>query len=432
MCGATWTPLLLALFVSPASSLIGPMSKPNGDADLNSITSHVTLMEQTVKSLEARFQTVTTDLTTVKADLKTTRTELSSLQLQHTGTLRDLTVTQTQLKDALTELHTVKDDLKKSQSELALVKFQLQSSNLSDLPNLKTELKTVQTELSAARSQLNGTSSEQSAIKHELVQLTSSMKTLNAQINETILDAISSDLKSNLAEIDSLKAEISLTRADTNRTACEVEMIQDYMNSSSAAVGDLKKELTSLTQTMENATLEANTTQIEVSHLKKDLYDLKQNVEDQSKMLNNISSSIEGLETAVAFQTSPSAYYFDVKDTEKLIFDSALYNIGNSYDGKTGMFTAPVSGTFIFWAGVSSFGRNSRVTIRLILNQDRHGCLAQGTGIANNNSTESTASVMTAAELRRGDVVWLEKYSGTDRLFGTQESYFGGVLLHQH
>ncbi|XP_067686972.1 uncharacterized protein [Haliotis asinina] len=432
MCGATWTLLLLVLFTSSAFSLIVPMSKPNGDADLNSITSHVTLMEQMLKNLEARFQTTTTDLTTVKADLKTTRTELSSLQLQHTATLQGLTATQTQLKDALAELHTVKDDLKKSQSELALVKFQVQSSNLSELPNLKTELKTLHTELSDARSHLNVTSSEQRAIKHELVLLNSSMKALNAQINETILDAINSDLKSNLEEIEALKAELSLTQADTNRTACEVEIIQDYMNSSSAAVGDFKKELTSLTQTMENASLEANTTQVEVSDLKKSLYDLKQNVEDQSKMLNNISSSIDGLETAIAFQASPSAYYFDVKDTEKLIFDSALYNIGKSYDGKTGMFTAPVSGTFMFWAGVSSFGRNSRVTIRLLLNQDRHGCLAQGTGIANNNSTESTASVMTAAELWRGDVVWLEKYSGTDRLFGTQESYFGGVLLRQY
>ncbi|XP_046343484.2 multimerin-2-like [Haliotis rufescens] len=430
MCELTWVSLLLALLMPLGASLIVPMSKPNGDADLISITSHVTLMEQTVNSLEARFQTTKTELTTVKADLKTTRTELSSLQLLHIDAVRDLTVTQTQLNNALAELHTVKDDLKKAESELALVK--LQSLNLSELTNLKTELKTVRTELSAARSESNGTSSEQRSIKRELARLTSNVKAQHALINETVLDAISSDVKSNLAEIVLLKSELSLTRADTNKTACEVEIIQDYLNSSSVAVGDLEKELTSLIEIMDNATLEANTTQGEVSQLMKGLHDLGQSVEDHSNTLNNISFSIDRLETAVAFQASPSAYYFDVKDTEKLIFDSALYNLGDSYDGKTGLFTAPVHGTFIFWAGASSFGKNTRVTIRLNLNHNRHGYLAQGTGISNNNSTESTASVITTAQLRRGDVVWLEKYGGTDRLFGTQESYFGGVLLHHY
>lgn len=290
MCELTWVSLLLALLMPLAASLIVPMSKPNGDADLISITSHVTLMEQTVNSLEARFQTTKTELTTVKADLKTTRTELSSLQLQHIDAVRDLTVTQTQLNDALAELHTVKDDLKKAESELALVN--LQSLNLSELTNLKTELKTVRTELSAARSESNGTSSEQRSIRRELARLTSNVKAQNALINETVLDAISSDVKSNLAEIVLLKSELSLTRGDTNKTACEVEIIQDYLNSSIVAVGDLEKELTSLIETMDNATLEANTTQGEVSQLMKSLHDLGQSVEDHSNTLNNISFSI--------------------------------------------------------------------------------------------------------------------------------------------
>jgi len=114
---------------------------------------------------------------------------------------------------------------------------------------------------------------------------------------------------------------------------------------------------------------------------------------------------------------------------QTIVFDQVHTNLGGGYSGTTGVFTAPVAGTYVLsltfcmWYGspYSSVGdlyimQNNVQLIRVFVELD-------------SNANEGTASGTTVLSLNKGDQVFVKAGSGNMYIVGSKLSVFSGFLL---
>ncbi|XP_046327039.2 complement C1q-like protein 4 [Haliotis rufescens] len=108
-----------------------------------------------------------------------------------------------------------------------------------------------------------------------------------------------------------------------------------------------------------------------------------------------------------------------------LKFDDVKLNIGGAYNNHSGIFTAPVTGTYQFWANVM-VNENTNMAVEI------KGQKLLGRGYCYN--LHRVASITTAALLNKGDHVWITKVAGraVTSVRGNSYSSYGGTLLKQH
>ncbi len=113
-------------------------------------------------------------------------------------------------------------------------------------------------------------------------------------------------------------------------------------------------------------------------------------------------------------------------DEEILKFDEVTIDTGNAYNRAFGVFTAPITGTYIFWANVMGSG-NSEFLI--LLKQD--DVILAG-GHTSHQLTYGVATLMYMARVEKGQHVWFaneQRGVTRSRIFGYRLSYYGGALL---
>ncbi|XP_071102971.1 complement C1q-like protein 4 [Haliotis cracherodii] len=132
-----------------------------------------------------------------------------------------------------------------------------------------------------------------------------------------------------------------------------------------------------------------------------------------------------GLQPDVTFQVSLRSDT-SLGNGETMKFDDVKLNRGGAYNQHSGIFTAPFTGTYQFWANV-------------MVNEDTYMAVdirgqskILGRGYCYN--LHRVASITTAALLNKGDHVWVTKTAGTavTSIRGDSHSSYGGTLLKQH
>ncbi len=110
-------------------------------------------------------------------------------------------------------------------------------------------------------------------------------------------------------------------------------------------------------------------------------------------------------------------------DRAMVVLDHVALNKGGAY--ANGIFTAPVAGTYIFWATITAIG-NSHFEIDLMMDG---GLLAKGfSGYA----SDGTASIIYAVTVNAGQRLWYvnsQREDSATQLDGGYYSNFGGALL---
>lgn len=104
-----------------------------------------------------------------------------------------------------------------------------------------------------------------------------------------------------------------------------------------------------------------------------------------------------------------------------------MYNYGGGYDNVTGVFTAPVDGTFLFTANICSYGNNYICFAIVVENTLMSSTL--GYGVAGH----PCFSLETIVLLQAGNKVWIQTTYSSNRVDqdGLRWNIFSGVLVHK-
>lgn len=132
---------------------------------------------------------------------------------------------------------------------------------------------------------------------------------------------------------------------------------------------------------------------------------------------------------------APSNVYFNAKlthvtlDAQRIVvFDQVLVNVGGGYSSSTGIFRAPMSGTYLFSLTILSKTKAKYAHIQLMKNDVELGRIFAGSEIA---TWVQTGAVTIATHLTEGDEVYTREFPDhTGHLHGNNYCSFSGVLLN--
>ncbi|XP_046569004.1 uncharacterized protein LOC124277377 [Haliotis rubra] len=285
----------LCIFLPYISGLILPLTKSDGTADLTSILSHITLLEQTVDTLH-------NDTNRLQIDLRTTNERLQLTQADLNITRQELQTSRTDLQVTRTDLNITRQELQTSRTEIQATKVDLQHTQ-TDLQTTKKDLQTAQTDLMTKGLQL--------------------------------------------------------------------------------------------------------------------------------KHLNSVSET-----SAVAFQVFVSSSY-NVTSLDPVVYDSIIYDTGSGYNTTTGMFTAPVNGTYMFWIQLGILLQRFPPSTSI-----KQSGKTIGSGWAAYSSSEGAVSATCVSHLQKDEEVWVqfEQFRGdipitvtvrSGSYVGDAISFITGHLLQQ-
>ncbi|XP_067668731.1 multimerin-2-like [Haliotis asinina] len=295
--------------------LIMPLTKPNGSADLTSLLSHVTLLEQTIANLQ---------------------------------------------KDV-----------------------QANKVQAAEVASLKTEVQLLSNELAVVKAELN-----------DIKQSKGNSNT-----------PTSADLQVTQRNLSQLTAELQSTKALAQSTSKQLETLRMEINSTSAEMQVTRRTLSIIST--------------EVTTLGSDLHVVQNQSLDNKQLL----AMLESKRRTVAFQADvplPSP----TRVTETVSFNNTIYNAGSGYNSTTGRFTAPVSGTYMFWTQLELGGKNTNMYASIMASRL---ILAEGkVTFTDHNIDDVDVSAVGVTHLNKGQEVWVEIYF-SQHIYAT--SYFGGVLL---
>ena len=131
--------------------------------------------------------------------------------------------------------------------------------------------------------------------------------------------------------------------------------------------------------------------------------------------------------TNVAFTAGLSKSILHASAYQNIVFDHVHTNIGNGYDSLTGIFTAPFSGTYVFFTSILVYN-DREIFCRIVVNganiADTYGRGTDG------RLDQGSQSVI--VQLQKGHQVSVQNKVNDDAIFGNQDLYstFSGFLLH--
>lgn len=129
------------------------------------------------------------------------------------------------------------------------------------------------------------------------------------------------------------------------------------------------------------------------------------------------------MDVKVAFTAIVAQKDLTVRQGETVIFDTAITNTEQGYDEQSGIFTAPLAGTYIFYTDIQIYW--------LIQDMVRDGhVLIRNHGFATNADHYVRGSRIISIQLAAGDKVWIRAGEGDEVIHGYGETSFSGWLIN--
>lgn len=162
--------------------------------------------------------------------------------------------------------------------------------------------------------------------------------------------------------------------------------------------------------------------------------DIKSSVTTTTReLIQEIAEVRESVDTPTIVFNARQAADQSPEKYNVIVLQTVIQNIGNAYDSNTGIFTAPVNGTFMF--SIKACKNYQQWTyFRLVVDTQDNVILTISDYQGNAYDTTSSASV--ATYLTAGQKIWVQSFhnSGSTQTLREQENYcwnqFTGVLLH--
>ncbi|XP_060572135.1 uncharacterized protein LOC132730271 [Ruditapes philippinarum] len=133
-------------------------------------------------------------------------------------------------------------------------------------------------------------------------------------------------------------------------------------------------------------------------------------------------------EIMVAFTVGLTHHLFHAGPFQNIVFDHVETNIGNGYNSHHGVFTAPVSGLYLFYSSILSIN-DGEVWCQIVVNGNKKASIyARGT-----DGRHDQGSQAIIVYLHQGDDVAVQNIISDHVIYGDSQVYstFSGVLLQQ-
>ena len=127
----------------------------------------------------------------------------------------------------------------------------------------------------------------------------------------------------------------------------------------------------------------------------------------------------------VAFTVHFSQPTINVGTHNVFLFDTIVTNIGGGYNAHTGLFTAPVTGVYIF--SINLMGTNDHGELNVAV--DKHGSTLAILYTEGNSDRYDQGSTEVSTHLTAGEQVWVRHNQGDTYVAGTWWTVFTGYLL---
>lgn len=137
-----------------------------------------------------------------------------------------------------------------------------------------------------------------------------------------------------------------------------------------------------------------------------------------------LKSKQQMLSTPVAFSVRFLTDNRPLTTHSTLMFDYVLYNAGNGYDPTTGLFTAPVSGTYAFFLAAMSSNQHAPIYLSIV----KQGNILDEVFAEGTTDNYDQGSTQTVVHVSAGEKVWARQESG-DEVRGGAWTVFTGFLL---
>lgn len=121
-----------------------------------------------------------------------------------------------------------------------------------------------------------------------------------------------------------------------------------------------------------------------------------------------------------AVKHSPSPVY----EGGTVIFETTITNYGSAYDPRSGIFTAPVSGMYVFFFDIECAKTNGDTYTELLRDGARVGIQTYCHGLGDYDNSASLGVL----HLNAGDTVWVRLYDSDNRYFGGK-TIFSGFMI---
>ncbi|KAK7097062.1 hibernation-associated plasma protein HP-27-like [Littorina saxatilis] len=174
------------------------------------------------------------------------------------------------------------------------------------------------------------------------------------------------------------------------------------------------------------------TLQSELTAMKNDLSATKNTQVATVSKLNAAESRLHFLEShqsaALGFTVQLANDPVDIGPKGTLKFDHFVTSLGGGYDAHTGIFTAPVSGLYVFYLTImSSNGHYIEVT----LVKEGVSLDTAHAGATDSHNFYDQGSLLVTVHLNKGEQVWNERAGGDSTIVrGSFWTVFSGYLIH--
>ncbi|XP_053384851.1 complement C1q-like protein 4 [Mercenaria mercenaria] len=160
------------------------------------------------------------------------------------------------------------------------------------------------------------------------------------------------------------------------------------------------------------------------------LADLENKPKEQQQTTESLQHKCTGnavSENQVAFSAYLTGDMTSVPNHRIIIFNEVQTNVGDAYNGKTGIFVCRIPGVYVFY-WVTTNKDHTYMDSELVVNGEER---SQAFSDSGNHNDYSVASNVVTTELKFGDQVWIR--SGTwhnGKIGGERRTSFSGFMLY--
>ncbi|XP_067687717.1 multimerin-2-like [Haliotis asinina] len=209
----------------------------------------------------------------------------------------------------------------------------------------------------------------------------------------------------------------------------DVNSLVSHVSTLETAMTSLQSQFQTNTVELESVKSKLKATEDKLQTTSDQLLIVQAKQEALQKTTKNMSRLVNELDADVAFEVSQKQ---EKTAWTTLKFDTVLTNIGKAYSPRTGVFRAPVSGTYLFWADVMMYNHHNDHCLYM---NGPEGVLGTGYPLSQAGHNHGTIHLTTVSRLTQGSRITFSFNSSstvTHVVVGGGASSYGGTLIRAH